>query len=164
MKRVLFVCLGNICRSPQAEGVFAQLVREAQLDDAIVCDSAGTSDYHIGELADPRTRAASLRHDLALTHRARQVTVDDLDHFDWVIAMDQHNLAHLQHMAGRSQARLRKLRLLREFDPDPGDLAVPDPYGGGADGFERVYQICLRSCRALLAEVAAAAKVASPVE
>lgn len=155
MIQVLFVCLGNICRSPQAEGVFAQLVREAGLSDHIAFDSAGTSDYHVGELPHPRTRAASLRHGIELTHRARQVTVADLDRFDWVVAMDHRNLADLQQLAGRSQARLRKLRLLREFDPDPGDLAVPDPYGGGDDGFERVYQICLRSSQGLLAQVQA---------
>jgi protein-tyrosine phosphatase len=161
MKRVLFVCLGNICRSPQAEGVFARLLHDAGLQHEIACD---TSDYHIGELADPRTRAASLRHGLELTHRARQVTVADLDAFDWVIAMDHQNLAHLQRLAGRAQARVRKLRLLREFDPEPGDLAVPDPYSGGADGFERVYQICLRSCRALLTHVQATVALPTPVD
>jgi protein-tyrosine phosphatase len=155
MVRVLFVCLGNICRSPQAEGVFARQVHDAGLAAHVVCDSAGTSDYHVGELPHPRTRAASARHGIELTHRARQVIVADLDRFDWVVAMDHRNLADLQQLAGRSQARLRKLRLLREFDPDPGDLAVPDPYGGGDDGFERVFQICQRSTQGLLVQVRA---------
>ncbi len=159
-QRVLFVCLGNICRSPQAEGIFAQLVAQAGLSQWISCDSAGTSDYHIDELPDPRTRDVSLRNGLTLQHRSRQVQAADLDDFDWVIAMDQSNLAALQRLAGGQRRRLSRIHLLRSFDPQSPDLDVPDPWAGGAGGFDRVYAICLHGCLGLLPQVAARVRAA----
>lgn len=154
--RVLFVCLGNICRSPLAEGVFLHLVREAGLDHRFEVDSAGTGDWHVGEQPDARAAAVARRHGVHLPSRARQVTPADLDAFDHVLAMDRENLRDLRRLA-RAGARA-DLRLLRAHDPardGAGDDDVPDPYYGGESGFELVYEMVHRSCAALLAELAA---------
>ena len=152
--RLCFVCLGNICRSPTAEGVMRKLVVDAGLEHRIVIDSAGTGGWHVGELPDPRTMSASARRGLALTHRAWQFTAHDFDRFDFVLAMDQANLRHLRVMAGDRSAPV--VRLLRSFDPDsPPDAEVPDPYAGGRDGFEHVLDLCERACEGLLAQVRA---------
>jgi protein-tyrosine phosphatase len=141
--RICFVCLGNICRSPTAHGVMERLVAEAGLSRVIAIDSAGTAAYHIGELPDERTRVAARRRGIELTHRGRQFTRADLDRFDLVVAMDGQNLT-----------RLRVLALLRSFDPTAAPGAeVPDPWGGGAAGFEEVLDQCERACAGLLAHV-----------
>lgn len=151
--RILFVCLGNICRSPLAEGVFRHLAGEAGVLDRFVIDSAGTGDWHVGEPPDARAAAVARRHGIELTGRARQVTPEDLRRFDHVLAMDRENLDELVRMAERSGATAR-IRLLREHDPSAeGAEDVPDPYYGGPSGFEEVYRIVSRSCRALLAEL-----------
>lgn len=149
---VLFVCLGNICRSPLAEGVFAHLVRARGLDDRFEVDSAGTGAWHIGEPADRRSAAVAARHGVSLDGRARKVEPSDFDRFDLVIAMDRDNLRDLERMVDGSPHRPR-LRLLREWDSEAGD-EVPDPYYGGPDGFERVYAMVRRSCEALLDDLA----------
>jgi protein-tyrosine phosphatase len=150
--RICFVCLGNICRSPTAEGVMHQLVAAAGLADRLTIDSAGTGDWHAGELPDSRTRHAAARRGLELTHVARQFTRKDLDAFDLVLAMDRANLKHLRYMAGERTAP--ELRLLRSFDPTAPDGAeVPDPYAGGTQGFEEVLDQCERACAGLLAYV-----------
>jgi protein-tyrosine phosphatase len=148
--RICFVCLGNICRSPTAHGVMARLVADAGLGGAITVDSAGTAAYHIGELPDERSRAAARRRGIELSHRARQFERADLDRFDLVVAMDQHNLRHLQRMLGGRAGPT--LALLRSFDPaaEPG-AEVPDPWDGGEDGFEEVLDQCERACAGLLA-------------
>ena len=152
--RICFVCLGNICRSPTAEGVMQKLVDDAGLGDRITIDSAGTGDWHAGELADPRTRRAAEGRGLELTHLARQFTRKDLDTFDLVIAMDRANLKHLRYMAGDRSTP--ELRLLRSFDPTaPEGAEVPDPYAGGEQGFEEVLDQCERACRGLLEYVRA---------
>ena len=147
--RICFVCLGNICRSPTAEGVFARQLRDAGLVDRITIDSAGTGHWHIGELPDPRSCAAAAKRGIELVHRARQFVPADLDRFDLVLAMDHDNQAQLCRMAhGRAQPIIR---LLRSFDPSaPVDAEVPDPYAGGPAGFEQVLDICERACRGLL--------------
>jgi protein-tyrosine phosphatase len=150
--RICFVCLGNICRSPTAHGVMERLVEQAGLSRAIAIDSAGTGAYHVGELADERSRAAARRRGISLTHRARQFTAADLDRFDLVIAMDRQNLRHLQRLAG---PRPRPgIALLRSYDPaaEP-DAEVPDPWAGGAEGFEEVLDQCERACAGLLDHV-----------
>ena len=148
-----FVCLGNICRSPTAEGVMKKLVDDAGLSPRIMIDSAGTGDYHVGEQADPRSRAEALSRGVELTSLARQFQVRDYDVFDYVLAMDRKNQLNLARIA-RSDADLGKLHLLREFDRDAnGELDVPDPYYGGDDGFAHVFEICLRSCEGLLAQI-----------
>ena len=150
--KILFVCAGNICRSPTAEGVMARLLAEAGLSGRVVIDSAGTGAWHVGELPDPRTREAARRRGLELTHRARQLRRADLDHYDLVVVMDRENLRHVTVMAERRAPAA--IHLLRSFDPDaPEGAIVPDPYAGGPEGFDEVLDICERACAGLLAHV-----------
>ena len=149
---VLFVCMGNICRSPLAEGVFRDLVERAGLADRFEIDSAGIGDWHAGELPDSRTRAVAQRRGLALTSRARQVAMSDLDRFDFVIAMDAENIRGLERLRAEASPRT-EVRRLREFDPDADSLDVPDPYYGGDDGFERVHDMVERACIGLLRHI-----------
>ena len=158
MFRVCFVCLGNICRSPQAEGIFLDLVRRAGLQDRVEVDSAGTGAWHVGEPADPRTLAASRRHGIELPSRARQFAAGDLDRFDLVLALDAANLGNLKRLEAEQRVRSgqpvrAELRLLRAYDPDADDPSVPDPYAGSGDGFERVFQMCRVACERLLVDV-----------
>jgi protein-tyrosine phosphatase len=154
--RILFVCLGNICRSPTAEGVMRALVRDAGLRERIELDSAGTGDWHIDESPDARATAAARERGVELEGRARQVEREDFAEFDLIVAMDRSNLAELRRIAPED-ARA-ELRLLRDFDPGAdGEADVPDPYHGGARGFEHVFDLVHRSCAALLAELRAAA-------
>ena len=150
--RILFVCLGNICRSPTAEGVMRGLVREAGLDGQIEVESAGTAGYHVGDPPDPRSVAAAAERGVDLDSRARQVSEADFNGFDLVVAMDRSNYEELRALAPDDESEER-VRLLREFDPRSDGLDVPDPYYGGADGFEEVLDIVARSCAALLEEV-----------
>jgi protein-tyrosine phosphatase len=159
--RVLFVCLGNICRSPTAEGVMRALVREAGLQDRIELDSAGTGAWHIDEPPDARATTAARERGIALEGRARQVERADFETFDLIVAMDAANVADLRHLAPDDTARA-KIRLLREFDPPAdaapdsrsrGALDVPDPYHGGARGFDHVFDLVHAACAALLAEL-----------
>ena len=147
--RVLFVCLGNICRSPLAEGVFKSLVQARGLVAHYRIDSAGTGAWHVGEGPDSRSIAVALKNGVRLTGQARQVAPLDFGDFDYVIAMDRQNLRDLTALARRHEGGAA-LHLLREFDPDPGDRQVPDPYYGGDDGFDHVYEMVLRACAGLL--------------
>ncbi len=160
---MLFVCLGNICRSPLAEGAFLHLARQAGVADRFEVDSAGTGDWHVGERPDPRAAAVARKHGVELPSLARQVTPADFDRFDHIVAMDRENLWALERMAkerpnGRTRA---KIHLLRVDDPDrtEGDDRhdVPDPYYGGPGGFEEVYQMVHRSAEVLLARLLAEA-------
>ncbi|MEA2283438.1 MAG: low molecular weight protein-tyrosine phosphatase [Solirubrobacteraceae bacterium] len=155
--RILFVCMGNICRSPTAEGVMRRLLREAGLDDAVEIDSAGTGGWHAGEPPDARAAEAAGRRGIVLEGAARQVTAADFEAFDLLVAMDRENLRELLALAPDEEAA-EKVRLLREFDPasaDAGDLDVPDPYYGGERGFERVLDLVEAACRGLLDELRA---------
>ncbi len=148
--RILFVCLGNIVRSPLAEHLFAHLSEKAGKGGEYEVDSAGTGAWHIGETPDVRMRQVASGRGLDYTGRARQFSPTDFDRFDWIIAMDASNRMSLASQA-RSEADRGKIRLLRAFDPSGGPGAeVPDPYYGGIDGFERVFDIVERSCRGLL--------------
>ena len=150
--RICFVCLGNICRSPTAQGVMERLVADAGLAGRIAIDSAGTAAYHVGELPDPQARAAAGRRGIALGHRARQFTRADLDRFDIVLAMDAANLARLRELAGDRAAP--RVALLRGFDPTaPTGAEVPDPWGGSDAGFDEVLDQCERACAGLLAHI-----------
>ncbi|HSH74810.1 MAG TPA: low molecular weight protein-tyrosine-phosphatase [Longimicrobiales bacterium] len=146
------MCLGNICRSPLAENVFRHLVREAGLDSRFEVDSAGTGSWHIGESPDARATMVARNHGIELEGRARQVTPDDLRRFDYVLAMDRDNLRSLERLAGARDVSA-DIRLLRHYDPQEGGDEVPDPYYGGASGFENVFEIVKRSCQGLLAEL-----------
>jgi protein-tyrosine phosphatase len=155
--RILFVCLGNICRSPTAEGVMRSLVAQAGLQDSIELDSAGTGAWHVGSPPDERaTEAASIRG-VALEGSARQVRTADFKDFDLLIAMDSANLRDLRALAQGDEERA-KVRLLREFDPASavaGDLDVPDPYYGAGDGFAKVFDLVQAACEGLLAQIQA---------
>lgn len=147
--------MGNICRSPTAHGVMDTLIREAGLDGKLVVDSAGTGAWHVGELPDPRSRAAAKRRGYDLTHRARKFAAVDFDRFDLVIAMDRDNHDSLQRLA-RGRTHVPPIRLLRSYDASaPEGAEVPDPYSGEDDGFEEVLDICERACRGLLEHVLA---------
>jgi protein-tyrosine phosphatase len=155
--RVLFVCLGNICRSPTAEGTMRELVREAGLEQEIELDSAGTGSWHAGSAPDERATAAAARRGIALEGAARRVSARDFDDFDLILAMDLSNLDELRRMAPSRDVRA-KVALLREFDPasaETGDLDVPDPYYGEGDGFERVLDHVQAACAGLLARIRA---------
>ena len=153
--RLLFVCLGNICRSPTGEGVMRHLLREEGLEEAVEIDSAGTGDWHVGHSPDERATLAARGRGIELAGAARQVTPDDFETYDLILAMDRSNHADLLAMAPGDDARER-VKLLREYDPEAGDdLDVPDPYYGADDGFAEVLDIVTRSCEALLDEVRA---------
>ncbi|WP_018130926.1 low molecular weight protein-tyrosine-phosphatase [Effusibacillus pohliae] len=148
--RVLFVCLGNICRSPLGEGIFKELVRQWGLSDQFEVDSAGTAGYHIGEAPHPGSRKVAKRRGLSIDdQRARQFARRDLDDFDYIIAMDASNRRDIEKMgSGKAQ-----VFLMRDFDPEreAGAAAdVPDPWGMGDAAYEETYAIIERSCRELL--------------
>lgn len=151
--RILFVCLGNICRSPTAEGTMRALVREAGLEEEIEIDSAGTGTWHVGSSPDRRAMAAARARGISLEGAARAVRLEDFEDFDLLIAMDRSNLRSLQQLAPSEQAR-SKVRLLREFDPaDPRAADVPDPYYGVSGGFEEVLDLVQASCAGLLEQL-----------
>jgi protein-tyrosine phosphatase len=154
--KLLFVCLGNICRSPTAEGVMRHLVREAGLEDRIEIDSAGTGGWHVGAPPDERATDAAQRRGIVLEGAARRFDPADFDRFDLILAMDGENLRDLRALAPDREAA-EKVRLLREFDPASNgspDLDVPDPYYGGPDGFDVVLDQVEAACRGLLDEIA----------
>lgn len=150
--RVIFVCLGNICRSPLAASVFKRQVARAGLSDLFRVDSAGVSDYHAGEPPDPRMKETAARHGVTLAGRSRQVRLADIQDADYVIATDRENLADLR--ALRDGKAGPPIQLLGAFDPEAADEPdVPDPYYGGPAGFEQVYEMVERSCSALLRHI-----------
>jgi protein-tyrosine phosphatase len=150
--KILFVCMGNICRSPTAEAVFRRLVRERAPHVEVEIDSAGTHDYHVGEPPDPRAVAAAARRGIDLTSlRARMVEESDFERFDLIVGMDRLNRATL---LDRSPGEYRdRIRLLMEFSASNDIEDVPDPYYGGAPGFERVLDLAEEAAAGLLAEV-----------
>lgn len=152
MIQVLFVCLGNICRSPMAEAVFRQLVNDAGLADQIKVDSAGTADWHEGDPADYRTLAVLRKHGISYDGRGRQVRPSDLQRFDYVVAMDGSNLADLRRL-DRSGQLDGKLHRLLDFAPAGAPKDVPDPYYDGR--FDYVYGLVDAGCRGLLAHIRA---------
>jgi protein-tyrosine phosphatase len=157
--RILFVCMGNICRSPTAEGVMRSLVREQRLEDRIEIDSAGTGGWHAGEPPDARATEAAHRRGIGLAGAARQIVPEDFARFDLIVAMDRENLRGILAMAP-DEAAANRVRLLREFDPEAsGDLDVPDPYYGGDRGFETVLDQVTAACRGLLERLRAAERV-----
>jgi len=142
MKRVLFVCLGNICRSPMAQGVMEHYIKTHNLSNQLSCDSAGTGSWHVGELADFRTRTVLQNQGIRLDHRARTLFSSDFDKFDLILTMDRW--IHQEVLKRSPKPAHDKIRLYRDFDPQgSGDLE--DPYYGTQQDFEEVYQVCLRT-------------------
>ncbi len=153
MKSVLFVCLGNICRSPSAEAVFNALTRKEGLSDSVRCDSAGIAGYHIGDPADQRMQCHAIRRGYRLTSVARKFNPEtDFDEFNYIVGMDDENVNDLQNLASNTN-ELDKIYKITDFSSEAGHESVPDPYYGGPDGFELVLDILEDACVGLLNEV-----------
>ena len=154
MIRVLFVCLGNICRSPIAEATFNELVKSKNLEEPIESDSAGTAAYHIGSLPDKRIRKVAQDNGLILTHKARELAHDDFLKFDYIMAMDQSNFENIRKVSlfvHDHETSGTSVQLYRAFDPEKGNsLNVPDPYYEDFAAFQNVYEIVRRSSSAFL--------------
>ncbi|XP_030888998.1 low molecular weight phosphotyrosine protein phosphatase isoform X1 [Mirounga angustirostris] len=148
-KSVLFVCLGNICRSPIAEAVFRKLVTDQKLSDHWRIDSAATSTYEIGNPPDYRGQSCMKKHGIPMNHTARQVTKEDFATFDYILCMDESNLRDLNRKSNQIKNRKAKIELLGSYDPQ-NQLIIEDPYYGNESDFETVYQQCVRCCRAFL--------------
>lgn len=149
MYKVLFVCLGNICRSPLAEAIFKHKVEERKLAKYLFVDSCGTSNYHIGDPPDERTIANARQNGININHRGRQLGFNDLEKFDLLLAMDKSNLLNIQRL-DNSGLYHAKINLMRAFDDAAPQEDVPDPYYGNADGFQHVFEILDRSTHGLL--------------
>ena len=148
--RLMFVCLGNICRSPLAEAAFRAEVQKAGLEDMFEIESSGTGEWHVGKQADQRMRETARRYGMSLEeHRAQQFDAGHFADFDHIFVMDKNNL-HDVLFLDRKERHGGKVRLFREFDPEPQDFQVPDPYFGGQQGFENVFDIVQRTARRLL--------------
>ncbi|MGB0872515.1 MAG: low molecular weight protein-tyrosine-phosphatase [Solirubrobacterales bacterium] len=152
--KLLFVCLGNICRSPTAEGVMRHIVDQEGLADRFEIDSAGTGSWHLGESPDPRSTAHAEARGITIGGKARQVSSADFDHYDLILAADAYNFRDLRSIAPTDELEA-KVKMLREFDPmsTPDDLDVPDPYYGGPNGFDDVIDLVEAACRGLLDSV-----------
>jgi protein-tyrosine phosphatase len=150
MTKILFVCLGNICRSPTAEGILNHLISTRGISAMIFVDSAGTSGWHQGERADARSRKMAQSYGFDLESRSRKFLESDFQRFDFIIGMDISNQENILSMATSTEQR-SKVYLLRDFDPEaPSNSEVPDPYYGGSDGFKNVFTICFKACDGLL--------------
>ena len=150
--RILFVCMGNICRSPAGEGVLAHLIRDSELAVRVEIDSAGTIGFHTGKRADPRMRAAASARGIELSSRARQVSRADFNTFDLILAMDDDNRADLEALLGCGNTRA-ELRSFCDLCTEHDDAEVPDPYYGGDAGFEHVLDLLEDGCSTLIAEL-----------
>ncbi|MBT9315599.1 low molecular weight protein-tyrosine-phosphatase [Leptothoe spongobia] len=150
--RLLFVCLGNICRSPSAENIMNYLLEQRDLQQQVSCDSAGTSSYHIGSPPDSRMSSAAKKRGIKLVGRAREFTVNDFDQFDLILAMDDSNYRNILSLDSSGQYG-HKVKRMCEFCREHPDREVPDPYYGGADGFDYVIDLLMDACDGLLQEI-----------
>ncbi|MEM8637726.1 MAG: low molecular weight protein-tyrosine-phosphatase [Cyanobacteria bacterium P01_G01_bin.54] len=151
--RLLFVCLGNICRSPSAENIMTHLLAQAGQTDDIICDSAGTSSYHIGATPDRRMQAAAAKRGIQLAGRARQFTAADFENFDLILAMDRDNYRNILAL-DRTGQYADKVKMMCDYATDHPDSDVPDPYYGGEAGFNYVIDLLLDACGGLLKTLA----------
>jgi protein-tyrosine phosphatase len=154
MYRINFVCLGNICRSPLAHAIMEDLVKKENLENKIKIESCGTASYHVGEPADQRMMQTARKNGIIINHPARALSRQDILDYDLLLAMD-YSVYDAILLKAPPDADKKKIRLFREYDPVQGDLEVPDPYYGGQDGFNAVFEICMRTCRALLEKTTA---------
>ena len=153
-QKVLFVCLGNICRSPAAEGVFLHLLNQRGLQDHFVVDSAGTGSWHVGNPADRRMQAAAKRRGIHLPSRARQIELSDLEEFDLVLTMDDENFRAVKGLAREAGVRAKaEIRPMLSYSQGSNETEVPDPYYGGEAGFDHVLDLLEEACAALLDEL-----------
>lgn len=153
MIRILFVCLGNICRSPLAEAILNHKISEKRYQDKVSCDSCGTSDYHIGELPDERALACAHENGISLMHRGRQLHRTDFRDFDYLIAMDNANLESIKKLSDQVKAQPKNICLMRAFQKNPEFIEVPDPYYGGPEGFQKVFEILNEAIEGLVNEL-----------
>lgn len=151
-KRLLFVCLGNICRSPSAENIMNHLIAEAGLEEQIVCDSAGTSSYHIGSSPDQRMTQAARQRGIAMRGKARQFVPEDFEQFDLILAMDRDNYEQICYLDPTGQYQ-EKVKLMCDYCRHHTVKEVPDPYYGGLEGFNYVIDLLMDACEGLLKEV-----------
>ncbi len=150
---VLFVCMGNICRSPTAEGVFRHVVRQAGLQDNIKIDSAGTHAYHVGEAPDRRSQSKARENGVDISaQRARKVAQEDFDRFDYIIAMDRSNYSDLMRLAKKPEQQ-QKISLFMDYAKDWNNTEVPDPYYGGSNGFQQVFDMIMSASQGLLKQI-----------
>lgn len=152
-RRLLFICLGNICRSPAADGVMHQLVKAASIDSEFEIDSAGMGDWHVGQLPDSRMRACGARHGYKFDHRARQFSRSDFQHFDLLIVMDNGNYRGVSSMAHNDADRSKIVMLADYLRHHPGQTVIPDPYYGGTADFEFALELIEDACQGLLEEI-----------
>ena len=150
--RLLFVCLGNICRSPSAENIMNHLVKEAGLEGKITCDSAGTAGYHTGAAPDRRMGVAARKQGIELKGQARQFQPEDLEEFDLILAMDQENYKDIL-ASDRAGHYTHKVKMMGDYATHHPDKEIPDPYYGGDQGFDYVIELLLDACQGLLQEI-----------
>lgn len=150
--KILFVCLGNICRSPAAEGIMKKLINENNLSDKVIIDSAGTSGYHIGELPDSRMRKHGSRRDYDFNSRSRKFTENDFELFDMIIAMDDNNYHNIVNLAPNLDS-VSKVHRMTDFSIKHSHDHIPDPYYSGSDGFELVLDLLEDACEGLLNKI-----------
>lgn len=148
--KVLFVCLGNICRSPMAEAIFREKVKKRNFESFFEIGSCGTANYHVGNNADPRTISTASKNGISMSHCVRQLTDEDLDYYDYILPMDHSNYENILRLSATHKA---KVFLIREFDPQGKGKEVPDPYYGNATHFQEVYEILDRATGGLMEEI-----------
>lgn len=153
MINVLFVCLGNICRSPLAEAIFDHKVKERSLEKRILSDSCGTSDYHIGKAPDQRSIVCAQNKGIAMNHLGRQIGQQDLKDFDYLMVMDESNLSNVRKLMDEAGVSHEHLYLMREFQSNAPDINVPDPYWGEAEDFDKVFDILDESLESFLLKI-----------
>ena len=152
MIKVLFVCLGNICRSPSAEAIFDSIVAEKEQSDSFEIDSAGTSGHHTGQLSDPRMRETALEYNIQITSRSRQFDYSDFHHFNYIIVMDDSNLQDIVSLDSKNQFH-KKIHKMTDFGQGIEDEFIPDPYYGGEEGFHNVVRLLSKCCEGLYSHI-----------
>jgi protein-tyrosine phosphatase len=148
-KKILFVCLGNICRSPLAAAIFKHKIKQRGIADLFEVDSCGTANYHIGDSPDSRSVTNARKNGVTIDHIGRQLQAEDLDYFDLILAMDKSNLSNIFRLQTH-EVQIAKIKLMREFDPLQNGEEVPDPYYGGEKGFQEVFDILDRTAEKLI--------------